>query len=499
MKFYNYILLIVILIFGACSHQDDGLSVEQKGTLVLAFNAPSQIGVEQTRAGVGDGNESDGGGFEDLTLVLVDTNNKVVAKSSYVFNDGVWSSDYNTIDDYDKNKSITISFSDLDVAAYTVYAYANVANCMSYFGDVQALLNMVTVGAEFGLAEATFPSLGGTSSTTTPLVDNAYPMLLTAREVVNIEIGTTEAVVELLRPLVEFEFKVVNHCANYPLMVNGLSFKNFNPQTSYISPRDEIYAEHPYNNAYRSLQSLSTPIEIEKNSEQIVYHTYIYENATSSDRYQFNVELALLGAEIENTKIEYVGNEVVIDDIVVGNKYALKNTNTNVYLIDNNGTLGTTPTLNNDNFLNAEFRFSNSYSGYILSVNNNYRYYYGLSNSSGGSNWTFGNRGNGIYRIYRYNYYLQTDNNGNLQLANNDRNREWQLYQIKTKASTPLVANNQQISYVQSNGSATPLKKMLRNQKISVTLNVYFEEASGTFRFYVEEWNENHKNNTSFD
>lgn len=486
----------------------------QRGTLVVSLNAPMQIGVEQTRADVGDGNQSDGGGFEDLTLVLVDASNKVVAKNEFLFDGTTWSSVDGVVTEYNENKSITVTFSDLDVAAYTVYAYANVSNSMTCFGDIQALLNAVAEGTEFGLAEATFPSLGDAASTATPTVNGTNPMLLTAREDVNIEIGTTDAVVELLRPLVEFNFKVVNHCANYPLQVKTLSFKNFNPQTAYISPHDVMCVEHATNNVYRSLPAFPAAVEIAKNSEQIVYQTYLYENTSSSDRYQFNVELALVGAKLETTTIEYDGGvENVTDAIVAGNTYALKNSGTNVYLIDNNGSLETTSTLTNDNFLNAEFEFSNSNNGYIESVKNRNRYYCSLNSSSSGNNWTFNNRGNGVYRIqyttYSYygntTYYLRTNNGGALQLTDSNDNRNWQLCKIRTKAVTvsedidPLVANNQQISYIQSNGSAVPLREMHRNQKITVTLNVYFEETSGTFRFYVEEWDTNHNNGTTFN
>ena len=100
---------------------------------------------------------------------------------------------------------------------------------------------------------------------------------------------------------------------------------------------------------------------------------------------------------------------------------------------------------------------------------------------------------------------LRTDSYGNLNMENNWTNANWQLYtantttKLVTKDIDPLSVTNQQISYIQNNGVAAPLTQMLRNQKVTVTLNVYFEETSGVFRFYVEEWSTDHNNSTTFD
>ena len=114
---------------------------------------------------------------------------------------------------------------------------------------------------------------------------------------------------------------------------------------------------------------------------------------------------------------------------------------------------------------------------------------------------------NGNYRIYYYNnssYYLCLDSS-NLKFYTGYAYRDWQLYKVQTTPGTqtqpvdPLTASDQQISYIQDNGVAAPLTQMLRNQKVTVTLNVYFEETSGEFRFYVEEWSTDHNNSTNFD
>lgn len=66
-----FALLFVVMLCG-CSHSDDEAILKQKGELIISLNAPVEIGVEQTRAELGDGNTFDGGGMEDLVLVLID-------------------------------------------------------------------------------------------------------------------------------------------------------------------------------------------------------------------------------------------------------------------------------------------------------------------------------------------------------------------------------------------------------------------------------------------
>lgn len=500
-------IILAILFAGGCSHSDDGLSAGQKGTLVVSLNTPIDIDVEQTRVDLGDGNLSDGGGMEDLLLVLVNPNNKVVAKKFYEYNTSTatWSGD--ELSAYEGNKSVTTSFTDLDVAIYKIYTYANINRSLSYFGDLETMLNNIVVGNDFTLADATF--------TTAPTVDASNPMLLTACEEVHIEVGTTQAVVEMLRPLVEFEFKIVNHCQSQDLNVTDLTFKNFNPQTAYISPHTAIYGEHPTNNVYRSLPASnitkSNPTVIGKNTEAVVYKTYLYENAAESDRYQFNISLALPGAKTETSVVKYNGLTMHTGELTAGNNYVLGNGD--YYLIDNNGTLGVVNSLTKDNFLNAEFVFSGSTSGFLTNIGTGNKFYCSITKDNNGDNLTFDHRGNGVYRIYYtyyyyygyYTDYLRRKNNTSVEYSDTNSNQDWQLYTVITKITPtkedvkPLTADDQQISYIQDNGVAAPLTQMLRNQKVTVTLNVYFEETSGVFRFYVEEWSTNHNNSTNFD
>ena len=53
---------------------------------------------------------------------------------------------------------------------------------------------------------------------------------------------------------------------------------------------------------------------------------------------------------------------------------------------------------------------------------------------------------------------------------------------------SPSDITDQQISVIQGDGTAIPMTGMYRNQKVVVVVNVYYEEKSGVFRFYIEPW-----------
>ncbi len=484
---YKIFALLFFVMLCGCSHSDDEAILKQKGELIISLNAPVEIGVEQTRAELGDGNTFDGGGMEDLTLVLIDEGDRVVSKKTFTFDGSVWSSSDAIIDSNVENKSITTSFTDLDVAKYTVFAYANVNNSLSYFGDIKSKLDAVTVGGIFTLEDATFDVLGNAGSTTTPEVNSTDPMLLTARELVEIEVGANTAVVEMKRPLVEFNFKVVNH-SNKELNITNLKFKNFNPQTSYITPHDAIYAEDATNNIYRELPasgfSNTDPAVIDATEGEVIYKTYLYENTSATDRYQFDISLALPGAVVETSILKYNGLTEHNGTLAAGTPYVLKNTSGNYYLIDNGGELSLVTAINGTNFLNAEFTFSGQNSGYLTNMQTGNKFYGSTSASGSEDVLTFSHQGSGEYQIsYKSGtrtYYLRRNNSSVEYNRTSTSNRNWQLYVVSTTQETqtqpvdPLTASNQQISYIQDNGVAAPLKEMLRNQKITVTLNVIF-------------------------
>ncbi len=502
MRIVQYIILLGMLALGACTQEAE---VSEKSVLQIRIGVSDDIQVEQTRSAQGDGNVMDGGGMEDLVIILVSPNNKVVSKKSFTYTNGTgWSGD--DLISNTENKEVTTRFTDLDVSDYKVYAYANTVNCPTYFNDeLRNKLNNVTVGSDFELADAVLPALTGTN---VPEVSATQPMLLTAAKEIPIQIGVTEAVVEMLRPFVSFELQVHNHSSK-TLKINSLNFRSFNPTTAYLTPHAGVLPEETgTGNVYRSLPAFSsTPIEITTNDVASVYKTYLYESTAEDSRYQFDLNLGFEGVTVETsspvlhstTPLTAVTGKFQINTI-----YALYNTSKGVYLMDDGtGNMTVDSQITNDNFLNASWEFSGSSEGYLKNSGTNKLYYRSTQSQIVGNNLTF-NGTNELYIYYPYIYYdsyygynvtqyhyLHYDSG--LKYINNGY-QGWKLYTINTEMKTttvdvpPATASNQQISVIQGDGTAIPMTEMRRNQKVVIVVNVYFEEQTGTFRFYLKPW-----------
>ena len=488
MRIVQYIILLGMLALGACTQEAE---VSEKSVLQIRIGVSDDIQVEQTRSAQGDGNVMDGGGMEDLVIILVSPNNKVVSKKSFTYTNGTgWSGD--DLISNTENKEVTTRFTDLDVSDYKVYAYANTVNCPTYFDDeLRNKLNNVTVGSDFELADAVLPALTGTN---VPEVSATQPMLLTAAKEIPIQIGVTEAVVEMLRPFVSFELQVHNH-SRKTLKINSLNFRSFNPTTAYLTPHAGVLPEETgTGNVYRSLPAFSsTPIEITTNDVASVYKTYLYESTAEDSRYQFDLNLGFEGVTVETsspvlhstTPLTAVTGKFQINTI-----YALYNTSKGVYLMDDGtGNMTVASQITNDNFLNASWEFSGSSEGYLKNSGTNKLYYRDTKSEIVGNNLTF--YGTNELYIYYGNYFLHYDSG--LEYIYNGY-QQWKLYTINTEMKTttvdvpPATASNQQISVIQGDGTAIPMTEMRRNQKVVIVVNVYFEEQTGTFRFYLKPW-----------
>ena len=505
MRIVQYIILLGMLALGACTQEAE---VSEKSVLQIRIGVSDDIQVEQTRSAQGDGNVMDGGGMEDLVIILVSPKNKVVSKKSFTYNNATgWSGD--DLISNTENKEVTTRFTDLDVSDYKVYAYANTVNCPTYFNDeLRNKLNNVTVGSDFELADAVLPALTGTN---VPEVSATRPMLLTAAKEIPVQIGVTEAVVEMLRPFVSFELQVHNHSSK-TLKINSLNFRSFNPTTAYLTPHAGVLPEETgTGNVYRSLPAFSTPIEITTNDVASVYKTYLYETTAEDSRYQFDLNLGFEGVTVETSSPvlhSTTPRTEVTGQFQINTIYALFNTSKKVYLMDDGtGKMTVASQITNENFLNASWEFSGSSEGYLKNSGTNKLYYRSTQSQIVGNNLTF-NGTNVLYIYYPYIYYddygykhteyycLHYDSEPEYRYNGSTLygSQPWKLYTINTEMKTttvvvpPATASNQQISVIQGDGTAIPMTEMRRNQKVVIVVNVYFEEQTGTFRFYLKPW-----------
>lgn len=488
-----YSILLFFAVLATACDKPHGVVVEQgSGTLVVTIGPAEIIGVEETRGELGDGNVADGGGMQDLTLILVDPHNIVVNKKQLTYDGVAWSGA--EISASEGNKQITTAFEGLDIANYDIYAYANIQGRTDIYSSIAEQLEAVAINSEFTLADATLSELTGT---TTPEKSDTMPMLLTASKRIPISIGSTSTMVELQRIMSYVELIVVNN-SNKTMNINSLKFMNINPSTAYITPHDEILASGT-GNTYRSLPDFVGPVSIDEMSEKTVYGAYVLESSGEKSLYQLDINIGI-DATTSSSVTKYDGLTKHTGTYTNGAIYALGYTyNGIVYCLadDGNGNLTalTELELNNDNFMRAEWYLNSS--GYIQNVATDNKFYGDTVKDSGNKLYFF-HDGNGTYDIYaKFSdkfKYLQYRDNMIQYIYNNGSLTKWQLYIVNTSVGTDddeLFEPKQiteQISVIDGEGIAKPMTEIRRNSHVKIVLNVYYDEVTGGFRFEVEPW-----------
>ena len=79
-KCLKYMVWLLLWLMGGCTKEESPLNETPVGALTLQVST----GAPTRAQSPGDGNLYDGGGMEDLTLVLVNPNNRVADRKSVV-------------------------------------------------------------------------------------------------------------------------------------------------------------------------------------------------------------------------------------------------------------------------------------------------------------------------------------------------------------------------------------------------------------------------------
>ena len=464
MKILSQIVVSVfVCILLGCSQADIVPQPADKGSLRVVIGAS-----QPTRAvSPGDGNIYDGGGMEDLTILLVNPMDEISEIQRLTQLSG------------EEQKIKEVTFLNLDVGNYMLYAYANTERTL--LSEARTMLSSLRVGDSFN--ESKYNALFNTlTNRTTPTMNDANPMLLTASKSVSVGVENVSVSVEMLRTLVWLEVILYNH-SNHAMTITDVSFSNFNPSTSYILPKDGAI---PSSVTYRGLPLYDTfsggeDVVVEPQTESCIYETALFENRAPS--YTMSIS-ATVGAS----------NYTDATAISTSKNFAMKNRYTGRYLIDNgNGTLAVVSSLDQAPSANhALWSFSSTSSGYITNVATGKRFYRSTSSATSGSNLTF-TMSSGYLRLnYKSGYrtYYLRDNNGSVSYSNSVTNqtREWRLQEL-TQSSVSM--QNQQIKVVNMQTAAvTPMTEQLRNQHICIEVNAYYNETGGSFNFTVVPWEE---------
>lgn len=457
MKRLVYILVLALLTtFVGCSQHDLDRELSGGGSLTVELTT-----AVPTRAVTpGDGDIYTGGGMEDLTLVLVNSMGRISEIQRIAALTG------------EEQKIKSVTFVNLDVGNYMLYAYANTERAL--LAEGKTMLDQLSVGGTFD-SNTLFTTL---TSRTTPVIDDSHPLLLTAAKAVSVGVENSSTTIEMLRPVVLFEVRLYNH-SDYPMQIDDVSFSNFNPSTSYILPKDGVI---PTSVTYRSLPLYDTytggtDITVPASTEQCIYQTPLFENRASSYTMSLTAKVGSGGTE-------------TVTSINTSDSFMLKNRNTGRYLVDKgSGRMAVVSSI--DNALSADhalWRFSGTGSGYMTNVATGRRYYRSTTAANSGSNLSFGFNGN-YFRISYYNYstYYLRDNSGKAAFSTgNAQTRDWIVQRSAGKTAT---ISNSQINIVDKQTAAVvPMTEQLRNQHIKIVVNAYFNETDGQFNFTVVPW-----------
>ena len=464
--------LMFLLALTACDKHHFGTSSQEQASLVLRI---------ATRAITpGDGNASDGGGMNDLIVVLVNNDqvagNRVEATAS--------------LSDLSSSQRQTVSFDNITLGSYSLYAFANYNGNSLFSATAFASLQK---GDNFtqAMADAAFASLSGSAPPDAMFRSSDGAMLLTARKDIEIKLGSNTATVEMLRPLVHFLVELNNH-SNHKMMVNqsSLSFSNFNASTSYVVAHDGMNT-----GTHRALPTKNAEIEIPAHENAVVYECYLYENQASA--YNFGMDVNLWS---DNTMV-VSGYIISVPDEWGGTRYIRNNGDNSISIDgaysdnclwtvtptgDNNGTyyvmsdVGSSPYLciSREGWEHVRMYTHSNHDQNIIKLHiPDYQAGQAFSSVIGHSAWD------------RYIHY----SNGWYQLTGRYSSRAWNFTPVGsgTTEGYQQIASfrNRQLYKVDAvSGKKSPLSEMRRNSQVKVTLNAYFNELNGEFNYAVETW-----------
>lgn len=171
------------------------------------------------------------------------------------------------------------------------------------------------------------------------------------------------------------------------------------------------------------------------------------------------------------------------------------------FLVDNgNGTMALKNFDEITDLKYAQWKFSTKVnssgtsSGYLTNVGSGKKYYRSVTSSNSGSNFSFAITDNYLRINYYSNkkyYYLQDINGVPEFSASITQNTiSWKIRKYAGKASEASIQNSVIKVIDKKSAAAVPMTEQLRNQLISIVINGYYNELSGSFDFTVVPWNE---------
>lgn len=502
---FAYLIGALLLCSISSCQNDDMYSEVEEVSLVVDLGAP-KVSVS-TRA-ESDNDVVDGNCLYRVTLLIIDSNNKLVAKKDW--ND-IQSALPTNVSETFKGLLPSTTYKMIAVANYSAYgAWSG----LSDFPNISTL----TIGSNISttltaLNNYVLPSAG----TDYIVAKNPQPLTL-VQEFTTPAGGKFEVKGELVRTYARLRIEIANRSEKYPLSVNSLKFgsntSKFGYQTEPLMMVGDNQIPASVGNLSEASSDAITPfaaLEVpalhdEAGNMKVAFDGYLYEcKNTAGFEYSLNVGYPIAST---TTKTVYQKGTGIAQPNQTG-YYMIGYGDNNYYLTANGDALTGTQVANNITQLD-ETQYGQVI-WYIEIANGKYSFKsilndkYLALNASGpilNSNvlwWTpYSKR---IYAYYSGNsYYYLAANNGNIKgVTTYNSATEFKFYPLTQKTEQGATSGSTDKNFnipLQTivDGVAEQTHIIRRNDFIDVLVTVSYNENTGKIDFHVEDWSKKEGN-----
>lgn len=157
---------------------------------------------------------------------------------------------------------------------------------ISALSDINAIAAKITEGT--GFPDRQLVTLPPPEKATPAVPGGNDYMLLTGHDELYVGVDPYIGRIDLYRPVVKFEVVLDNHTP-YPIQLTDLHFNDFNASDSYLIGRKDADGNPilPGGNSYRPLPAFPGPANIPARSQATVYSKLLYENRLGQDYRMF--------------------------------------------------------------------------------------------------------------------------------------------------------------------------------------------------------------------
>ena len=553
------ILLLAALLSAVACRRLPGVG-DEKGYGTLALQIGPGVEAAWTKA---DPDAKDGDVFHNILVIVADKDGTVVDKvyKAYPCTGGDVPANQEP-KDVESTDSDWIYFVNLKVGYYHVYAYANIdepdwqIDGESIEDIEKALVSSKESSTNPGHLnpDRQFTTLTGTDAPALP----DHCMLLTGHDELYVGVDPYIGRIDLYRPVVKFEVVLNNHTP-FHLQLTDLHFNKFNASSSYLIGRknDDGSPAIPDGATYRDLPAFTGPANIPSREKATVYSQLLYENHIGQDYRMFaTVQFANASGEIINDESDHP----LVDS--KDNTKPLSKTLTSASVRhvpyedirdmqdgDSMNVLMVTPNSNNGGFLgystflglnSATYNFEESFRSKAESILNDRTIaeHYQLRLSKEGEHYRLYRGSKNLFTLVTKNkknagleglflkegsiptstdYQIPQEFAGSLcRFTETSSDTSWSLYYLSNALALDSSANygNRMWTFYEIHPTGTVLKlidressrvstltQMVRGQKLTAVMNVYYESESGDFTFSLDNvyWEDGHNPKHTFE